>query len=45
MTATLSSVIRKAWKDLALSDQTDADEVLAILKATLKALEELEAGE
>ncbi len=42
---TISNVIRNAWKALALADQTDADEVLAVLKAALASLEELEAGE
>jgi hypothetical protein len=40
---TLSKIIKMGWKQLALADQDDADEMLKILKETLESLEELEA--
>jgi hypothetical protein len=44
-TQTLAAVIRSTWKALALADQSDADELLPIIKATLESLEELEAAD
>jgi hypothetical protein len=41
----LAKIIRNGWKQLATSDQTDADEMLAAAKEILEALEELEAAE
>lgn len=40
----LAKIIRSTWKDLALADQTDADQLLEILKATLENLEQLESS-
>ena len=41
---TLATVIRTTWKQLALADQTEADQLLEILKETLTSLEEIEAA-
>jgi len=41
----LGATIRSTWKQLALADQADADELLEILKGLLESLETLEAGE
>ena len=43
--ATLATIIRTGWKELALADQTDADQLLEVIKTTLESLEALEAGE
>ena len=42
---TLAAIIRTGWKELALADQTDADQLLEVIKTTLESLEALEAGE
>lgn len=41
----LAKIIRNGWKELATNDQTDADQMLAVAKEILEALEELEAAE
>lgn len=41
----LAAIIRNTWKQLALADQSDADEMIAIIKEQTEALEALEAGE
>ncbi len=40
----LANIIRGTWKDLALADQSDADQLLEILKTALENLEQLEAS-
>jgi len=40
----LAATIRGTWKQLALADQADADELLEILKGLLESLEALEVG-
>ncbi len=42
---TLAMIIRQTWKQLANADQTDADELLAIIKTQTEALEQLEGAE
>ncbi|MES2788119.1 MAG: hypothetical protein V4719_00760 [Planctomycetota bacterium] len=42
---TIAMIIRNTWKQLALADQTDADELIAIIKEQTEALEAMEAGE
>lgn len=42
---TVSQIIRKTWKQLALADQTDADALMEVIKETLEGLESLEAQE
>ena len=44
-TKALATIIRNAWKQLALADQDDAEELLELITATLASLETLEAGE
>lgn len=39
---TLRSLVKNGWKKLALADQTCAEEILEILKATLEGMDELE---
>ena len=38
----LMKIIRNGWKQLAIADQSDADEVAKILRETLEALEAIE---
>lgn len=42
---TLAKLIKNGWKELALSDQTDADEVVQIVRNLLESLEKLESEE
>lgn len=44
-TKALATIIRTAWKGLALADQDDADALMELITNTLASLEELEAGE
>ena len=38
----LAKIIRQGWKDLANSDQDDADEMVEVVKSMLESLEKLE---
>lgn len=38
----LAIIIRNGWKELATNDQTDADQMLAVAKEILEALEAFE---
>ena len=42
---TLAKLIKNGWKDLALADQTDADEMREIVRDLLESLEKIEEGE
>lgn len=42
---TLAKIVKSGWKQLALADQTDADELVEILRDVLESIEKLEENE